>query len=138
MADDTTFEVLHMQSDESEAAMDDRLRRRGVPAKLRLDDIQINETFWGKGAEERVKTWLREHYDERTMPPLVVVTIKGMEGYWLMGWRDVPSLLHAVFGNQYAEARLELNNADLEAQEIMQTRGLPVYGVTSRQEGGSK
>lgn len=84
---------------------------------VRLGDLQIDEEMWGPGSTPVIRAWLAEHYDPATMPTLTASTIKGREGIWLLGWNaegtDYPSLLHLIFGEGYAQQRLEQNKADL-------------------------
>jgi hypothetical protein len=84
----------------------------GKLGNLRLDEIQVDETFWGEGAQEIVRAWLYRNYDERTMPMLSVVQIQGKEGHWLLGWDTqhhphLRSLLTTIFGERYARDRLQ-------------------------------
>ena len=92
-------------------------RRENVP----LSQLQVDEELWGPGAEPIVKDWLREHYDPGIMPPLQVITITGRDGYWVLGWQERgadgqewPSLLHLIFGEAYAEQRLEQTRAGID------------------------
>jgi hypothetical protein len=76
-----------------------------------LGDLQIDEEMWGPGSEPVVREWLARSYDPATMPTLVVVTIGGREGMWLLGWRNEGtehrSLLSTIFGDDYALAQLD-------------------------------
>jgi len=88
---------------------------RSFEGMVRPSEIQIDEDFWGPGAEPIVRAWLMESYDPDTMPTLVTASIGGREGLWLLGWRNEDtehdSLLETIFGRDYAVAQLDQVNA---------------------------
>jgi len=112
-------------------------------ARIHLDDIVVDEMFWGDGAAPRVIEWLRENYDERIMPGLVAIAHtdhKEGDGYVLIGWKHEgtqwPSLLEMIFGEAYANHQLALNAADIQMKNFIDKHSLPSYRVGSRQQGG--
>lgn len=97
-----------------------------------LDQIQVNEDHWGPGAAPIVKAWLRENYDPETMPTLQVASIRGREGVWLLGWKhegtEFEPLLGTIFGEAYAQAQLDQNDARLREMEG-RSRTCPRCGI---------
>jgi len=80
-------------------------------SNVRLDDLQVDEAFWGPGSTPIVKTWLKDNYNPSVMPTLATATIKGREGLWLLGWRnegtEYHSLLETIFNREYAQVQLD-------------------------------
>lgn len=112
-----------------------KYRQEDVP----ISDLQCEPTFWGLSAQPRIRSWLLEHYDRHTMPPLAVAEIKGKEGYWLLGWdhedTQWPPLLEMIFGKQYADNRLALNRTSIDLQEAIDKYGIGQYGATTDRKG---
>lgn len=85
-----------------------------------LGKLRIDEEMWGDGAEPVVRAWLVDHYDPDEMPKLQLAQIDGREGLWLLGWdakaTPYPSLLELIFGEDYADQRLEQHRAGLIEQ----------------------
>jgi len=82
-----------------------------------LSKVDVDEELWGEGAQPIVRQWLVDHYDPERMPKLQMATIKEREGLWLLGWdaknTPYPSLLEMIFGESYADQRLEQHEASL-------------------------
>jgi hypothetical protein len=84
---------------------------------VRLQDIRVPEEFWGPGAEPIVQQWLLDNYDPKTMPKLQLFTKpEDRKTPWLIGWHQPPdgfSLLQVIFGYDYAQQRIEQNQAEI-------------------------
>ena len=77
--------------------------REDVP----VEDLRVDERYWGAGTSEPVRRWLNENYDPKTMPPLAV-SDRGNGRFYVLGWRsDSETLYHAVFGrNRWDEGAM--------------------------------
>jgi len=75
-----------------------------TPGEVPLDEIRVDESYWGAGASEVVRRWLAEDYDPRVMPQLVVS--RRADGFsYVLGWQARPeynggeTLHEAIFGS---------------------------------------
>lgn len=100
-----------------------------------LENINVDELLWGKGAGPEVLRWMREHYNPRRMPELVMITRKEDDDgrLWLLGWKHegTPwrSLLYTIFGDKYGNEMMRLTAANIEMQKWIDKHGLGEYGV---------
>ena len=97
------------------------------------------EAVGSRNATPRVRSWLLEHYDPRTMPALQAAESPDRDGFWLIGWDHKatmwPPLLAMIFGQAYADHRIMLVNTALDLQKAIDAHGSGEYGTrTDREE----
>ena len=106
-------------------------RNKSVREDVSLGDLHINEDFWGPGSGPIVKEWLARNYRHGVMPRLVAA--RDSQGVTsLIGWdhdnTQWPSLLSLIFGQEYADKRLELNEMGIRLGELLE-EGHGEYGA---------